>query len=250
MPVFQSVLLHAVSQANERGYQVMPIPVPHLENDDVANFAARIFGDVEIAGVVCEWFADSKLVGNWLSKAGVPMVWYSTSGVVSDISHRAVSIREEPGVKELLVDLTARDSVVLLKGPGPNRPRYDVARQQFPDLIEMDIAGWSQADGSAAWAHLSDLSNPLVICPNDPVALGVMSAAVHSGRQVPHDLGITGFGDSPASRLAMTNLSTVRWPIMELGETLITEMTALLGNAPASLEPVVLQTSSLRRGSA
>ncbi|MEO7588298.1 MAG: LacI family DNA-binding transcriptional regulator [Arachnia sp.] len=250
MPVFQTVLLHAISHANECGYQVMPIPVPDLGIDDVPRFTAQIFGDVEIAGVVCEWFASSGLVGEWLSQAGVPLVWYSTSGIVTDTTQRAVSIEEEPGVNDLLGNLQPRKTTVLLKGPGPNRGRYDVARKHFPGLVELDLAGWQQSDGIGIWDQLVTYADPLVICPNDPVALGVMSAAQRSGRIAPRDLGITGFGDSSTSQLEMANLSTVGWPIAELGDRLITEMMSMLGDGPTMAPPIVLTTTAMPRGSA
>ncbi|MFD0822067.1 substrate-binding domain-containing protein, partial [Micromonospora zhanjiangensis] len=56
-----------------------------------------------------------------------------------------------------------------------------------------------------------------VVCANDEVALGLLTAARERGLRVPEDLAITGWDDVMAARFA--GLTTVRQPLRELGAT-------------------------------
>jgi LacI family transcriptional regulator len=55
-----------------------------------------------------------------------------------------------------------------------------------------------------------------VFAANDDMALGVLAVAQRLGVQVPHELSIVGFDDSPAASLAWPALTTVRQPLFEM----------------------------------
>jgi LacI family transcriptional regulator len=107
--------------------------------------------------------------------------------------------------------------------------------------------------GEAAAAELlAGRTRPqAVMCANDEVALGVLTAAERAGLRVPGDLAVTGWDDVMAARFA--RLTTVRQPMRELGATaarwlheLITERTST-GHADARRE--VLPTALVVRDS-
>lgn len=56
-----------------------------------------------------------------------------------------------------------------------------------------------------------------IFCSNDEMAAGVMSVAYGKGVAVPAELSIIGFDDSPTATHIWPALSTVRWPIREMG---------------------------------
>jgi len=56
-----------------------------------------------------------------------------------------------------------------------------------------------------------------IFCSNDEMAAGVMSVAHGKGISVPGRLSIIGFDDSPTATHIWPALSTVRWPIHEMG---------------------------------
>lgn len=56
-----------------------------------------------------------------------------------------------------------------------------------------------------------------VFVSNDEMAAGVMSVAHSKGLSVPAELSIIGFDDSPTATHIWPALSTVRWPIREMG---------------------------------
>lgn len=73
--------------------------------------------------------------------------------------------------------------------------------------------------GIEAGAKLLALAEPptAIFCSNDEMAAGVMSVAHTKGISVPGDLSIIGFDDSPTATHIWPALSTVRWPIREMG---------------------------------
>ena len=73
--------------------------------------------------------------------------------------------------------------------------------------------------GIDAGEALLSLAEPptAIFCSNDEMAAGVMSVAHGKGIAVPTDLSIIGFDDSPTATHIWPALSTVRWPIREMG---------------------------------
>lgn len=73
--------------------------------------------------------------------------------------------------------------------------------------------------GVEAGEALLGLTEPptAVFVSNDEMAAGVMSVAHGKGLSVPADLSIIGFDDSPTATHIWPALSTVRWPIREMG---------------------------------
>jgi LacI family transcriptional regulator len=72
--------------------------------------------------------------------------------------------------------------------------------------------------GYACARELFDL-NPrptAIFASNDPMAMGVLSAAHEIKLDVPHELSIAGFDDSPLARHAWPPLTTVRQPITDV----------------------------------
>jgi LacI family transcriptional regulator len=59
----------------------------------------------------------------------------------------------------------------------------------------------------------------VIVCANDMTALGVMYVLRRSGVDVPGEVAVTGFDDIPMARHVHPQLTTVKQPIGELGET-------------------------------
>ena len=56
-----------------------------------------------------------------------------------------------------------------------------------------------------------------LVCANDEIALGAITAAEELGLRVPDDLAVTGWDDVMAARHSRPGLTTVRQPMRELG---------------------------------
>jgi LacI family transcriptional regulator len=72
---------------------------------------------------------------------------------------------------------------------------------------------------------LSSTPRPTAIfASNDPMAMGVLSAAHEMGLEVPRELSVAGFDDSPMARHAWPALTTVRQPIAEVARLATVEL--------------------------
>ncbi|TMR10949.1 LacI family transcriptional regulator [Nonomuraea turkmeniaca] len=78
--------------------------------------------------------------------------------------------------------------------------------------------GWSPRSGYLAVRDLvADPSVTAILCGNDDLALGVMRAAREAGRDIPGDLSVVGFDDSPPAAYLNPSLTTVRLDFQGLG---------------------------------
>ncbi|HUQ09333.1 MAG TPA: LacI family DNA-binding transcriptional regulator [Steroidobacteraceae bacterium] len=57
-----------------------------------------------------------------------------------------------------------------------------------------------------------------VVCANDDMAAGAMAAAHERGLDLPRELSIVGFDDSPLSRFVYPKLTTIHYPIADMAE--------------------------------
>lgn len=68
-----------------------------------------------------------------------------------------------------------------------------------------------------------------IVCGNDVLALGAMCAARSRGIAIPGQVSITGFDDMPMARVASPGLTTVRFPMAEIGWNAAELLLGLLG---------------------
>jgi LacI family transcriptional regulator len=79
--------------------------------------------------------------------------------------------------------------------------------------------GSNYEDGVSGAAVLLGLAKPptAIFAVTDECAAGVMEAARARGLQVPKDLSVVGFDDTPIARLLSPPLTTIRQPLREMG---------------------------------
>jgi LacI family transcriptional regulator len=106
--------------------------------------------------------------------------------------------------------------------------------------------------GIAAGRRLLDQPEPptAVFASNDEMAAGVMHAALERGLRLPEQLSIAGFDDSPTARHVWPALTTVRWPIVEMGALAAQKAVAgILDIHPFAEETVTLPSAVVTRDS-
>ncbi|HEX7853976.1 MAG TPA: LacI family DNA-binding transcriptional regulator [Sphingobium sp.] len=90
-----------------------------------------------------------------------------------------------------------------------------------PELFlrgEFDFASGQKAGA----ALLARVERPTAIfAANDAMALGVMTCAHRMGLAIPDDLSIVGFDDTEASLMCWPPLTTVRQPLVSMGQALV-----------------------------
>jgi DNA-binding LacI/PurR family transcriptional regulator len=107
---------------------------------------------------------------------------------------------------------------------------------------------FSVAGGRRAMEELLSAEPELdaVFAANDLMALGAMQALAERGRRIPQDVAVVGFDDSPLAASVHPALTTVRQPIVAMGEAMTTLLMALIedGGPP---DPVVMPTEIVQR---
>ena len=89
------------------------------------------------------------------------------------------------------------------------------------------------SDGDAsALAELVDGRCSAVVCTSDALAMAVIGAARERGRDVPDDLAVTGFDDSPLALLASPALTSVRVDYAEFGAAATAALLAAIAGHP------------------
>jgi DNA-binding LacI/PurR family transcriptional regulator len=99
--------------------------------------------------------------------------------------------------------------------------------------------GFGHDTGMAAAHSLLDESPrpSALVCANDVLALGALSAARQCGLRVPEDLTVVGFDDIAAAEWPIADLTTVRVDLDLLASTAVEMLLAEVGNAgPAEAE--------------
>jgi DNA-binding LacI/PurR family transcriptional regulator len=155
-----------------------------------------------------------------------------------------------------LASLGHRSITYLDGGPGPvaadRRRGYRRAmrRHGLADQTRIIPGDHSEAAGSrAARVLLDDGELPTaVVAFNDASAVGLLDALLRAGVAVPGVVSVVGYDDSPLSRLAHVNLSTVNQSTRLLTEHAIAAVVERLDGARTTHREVVLPPRLVVRG--
>lgn len=140
-----------------------------------------------------------------------------------------------------LADLGHRD-IVCVSGPGASAAAREAGylaemRERGLTPRVMRAAQTSEASARAAATGLFDGSGShaaaetrvtAVFAVNDPMAVGVIGAAGERGIEVPRQLSVVGYDDSPLAAYPLISLTSVSGDPRELGEAAGRELIALI----------------------
>jgi DNA-binding LacI/PurR family transcriptional regulator len=163
----------------------------------------------------------------------------------------------------------ARSAVDLLAGRGRERIATITGPLDMPAAIDrrdgfhagLDAHGlrphgtadgdFSVAGGRLAMEELLAAEPELdaVFAANDLMAFGAMQALAESGRRVPDDVAVVGFDDSPIAASVHPGLTTVRQPIVAMGEAMATRLLSVIEDGPPDpvTAPVIMPTEIVLR---
>lgn len=227
--------------------------------------------DVSIDGAivyVCQ--KDSPDVA-WLRKRGLPLVTVDQEVLPGAPS---VNVDDRSGARaaaQHLLELGHRRIGILNLRPDD---RDDAAAEQLVELSNPPAAerqrGWSEALDAAGVEPVTALAPfrpreaaydaalellrrtdrpTAVLCFSDAYAAQCLRAAESLGLQVPGDLSVVGFDDSPLATTVRPALTTVRQPVGDKGRLAVRSLLALLGGEPVAEERVLLPTELVVRDS-
>lgn len=140
----------------------------------------------------------------------------------------------------LSADLRLRGFQRALSERGPDNAEYVVLRGDF-----------TFRSGTHLAARLLDhpLRPTALVCANDDMAAGALSAAHARGLSIPRDLSITGFDDAPVAAIVWPPLTTVHQPVKALGQRAVELLVARLNGTSIAPGPVfqLLDHALIRR---
>jgi LacI family transcriptional regulator len=184
------------------------------------------------------------------------------SAELDDPDHMVASNDREAvrGATAFLVE-QGHKAIGLIAGPHGFRSARE-RRQGFEDaLAQAGIklprsliaeGNYTFESGIAAAEKLLDLSpRPTAIfASNDEMAAGVVHAARTRGIDVPADLSVMGFDDTPIAAHIWPPLTTVRWPIVSMARSAALKLLAAVGDPDAEVsEPSLFVSTLVRRAS-
>jgi DNA-binding LacI/PurR family transcriptional regulator len=108
---------------------------------------------------------------------------------------------------------------------------------------------FSVEGGHAAAAELLDASCTGIVCGSDMMALGVVRAARERGLDVPRDVSVVGFDDSPLIAFTDPPLTTVRQPVRAMATAAVGALLEEIGGTPVQRTEFVFQPELVVRGS-
>lgn len=88
-----------------------------------------------------------------------------------------------------------------------------------------------------------------VVAVSDLLAIGVMNAAADAGLKVGPDLAVTGFDDAPITGYLQPGLTSVRQPIAEIGERLVTMLIDVVHGEMLTPMQILLKPRLIARNS-
>ncbi len=87
--------------------------------------------------------------------------------------------------------------------------------------------------GHAAAARLLDAGHTAIVCGSDVMALGAIREAKSRGLDVPGDVSIVGYDDSPLMAFTAPALTTVRQPVPTMCQAAVRALLAMINGQPA-----------------
>ncbi|WP_191843656.1 LacI family DNA-binding transcriptional regulator [Catellatospora chokoriensis] len=160
-----------------------------------------------------------------LRERGLPTVLINASA--DGLAFPRVCTDEEHAVEQAYAHLTAlgHERIGLVLGPPDHVPSarklaaYRAARKGATELVAHGAL--TMEEGHAAAARLVAEGATGLICASDVLAIGAMRAVRRAGKQVPADVSVVGFDDSGLMAFTDPPLTTVRQPIVAMGQAAV-----------------------------
>ncbi|MEW2549952.1 LacI family DNA-binding transcriptional regulator [Streptomyces sp. NPDC047002] len=120
-------------------------------------------------------------------------------------------------------------------------------RREAEELIVQSL--FTLEGGEAAASALLDAGCTAVVCASDMMALGAVRAVRRRGLDVPRDVSVVGYDDSPLMAFTDPPLTTVRKPVAAMGQAAVRTLLEEIAGTPAARGELVFLPELVVRGS-
>jgi LacI family transcriptional regulator len=237
-------LIGALDRCGEINAQL--IVQRHKRGDDEGHAADMLIG-ARLDGVILPPpMADAHHLTDRLSEAGIVMV--ATGSVRSAPSLASIGIDDRGAAREMTRHLTklGHRRIGFITGL-PNHASSGLRLAGYRDAmteagLEVDEAliahgTYSYQSGLEAAEHLLalDPAPTAIFASNDDMAAAAIAAAHRQRLDVPTDLSVCGFDDTPVATTIWPELTTIRQPVSAMAEGAVTMLADMIGMQRAGL---------------
>jgi LacI family transcriptional regulator len=221
--------LGAVRECLQSGFQLITRHVPQHHPEAVQQVIDIAMNQRCQGVILTPPFSDNADLIQQLRARGVHLAAISPGGGGRGLVD-AVGIDDEAGgcdIAQYLLGLGHRHLAYLGGIPGhlSAESRLDGVRRAMrqmglaDDVLRVEHGDFTFRSGGLIAARMLELSPrpTALICANDDMAAGALSVAHARGLQVPGDLSISGFDDTPVSAIVWPPLTTVHQPLKAMG---------------------------------
>ncbi len=218
----------AIERCREAGMHLMLEPW-NAQDSDLGDKITKLLRQLRLEAVILlPPHSDNPLILARLEKEEVPVVRIAPNA----LNHETPVVRMDDyaaarAMTEHLLDYGHRRIGFIRGAPGHRatedryRGFFDVmSEHNLPVLQEFVLDGnFSFYDGEVAAREMLTAQNrpTAIFTSGDDMAVGVFSVAQQLGLRLPDELSVTGFDDSPASRMTWPRLTTIRQPVKAMG---------------------------------
>ncbi|MEC4017216.1 LacI family DNA-binding transcriptional regulator [Streptomyces sp. H27-D2] len=260
-PAFAQVIGQALTREGYTPVLATQTPGGATEDELTEMLVDRgVAGIIFVSGLHADTSADMQRYER-LRGQGVPFVLIN--GFSSKVRAPFVSPDDRAAVRLAVTHLAAlgHERIGLALGP----KRYVPVRRKIEGfLLSMkEQLGMREADaerlvqhslytlegGQAAAAALIDRGCTAVVCASDMMALGAIRAARRLGLEVPDDVSVVGYDDSPLIAFTDPPLTTIRQPVTAMGQAAVRALMEEVGGTPAPHSEFVFLPELVVRGS-
>lgn len=195
-----------------------------------------------------------------LSRAGIPLVLVGRP--LRGVSASYVDVDNRQGARSAVSHLiaTGRTTIATITGPLDMPAGIDRLGGYRDALAEADLESdptleatgdFTQESGAKAMTRLLAKRPDLdaVFAASDLMAAGALSVLAAAGRQVPNDVAIVGYDDSPVATSTQPQLSSIRQPIEEMGREVARLLIEAVEGTDRVQRRVILATDLVKRAS-
>ena len=149
-----------------------------------------------------------------------------------------------------------RKRIAIITGPKNQIASYDryhgylkaLSDRNLPVLPELTAEGdWTEAGGSNAMRLLIPYKPDALFAANDVMAAGALSALREANLQVPEDVAVVGFDDTPNASRTQPPLTTIRQPIQSMGTLAVETLIDIIDHPGSDTRSIIVATELMIR---
>jgi DNA-binding LacI/PurR family transcriptional regulator len=256
VPFFEDFAAAAIEAAGARDHHVLFLP-PARDAGPFDPYAA--LPGAQIDGLILYYLPEPDAAASALFRLGLPVVVAGRGDELIGDDVPAVIADHADGGRRAARYLreAGHRRVGVLAGPAePTRGevRFRAFAEELGGIDDDWVVtrGWSPAHGERAMHDLLDRHPDLtaVFAGGDLIAMGALKAARDRRLRVPEDVAVMGFGDFQASPYLTPPLTTIHWPLKEIGVAAVELLLAVMLGEPTEPRHRRLPMPLVVRGSA